>query len=74
MFLRILFINLVLVVWLGSATDESPGFFLKVAKNVPRLGRRSNNEYDNFFLKASKSVPRIGRSNFVSTTHAAEKT
>lgn len=63
MFLRILFFNLVMVVWLGSATDESPGFFLKVAKNVPRLGRRSNIELDNFFVKASKSVPRIGRSN-----------
>lgn len=46
-----------------SATEESPGFFLKVTKNVPRLGRRSqsNNEFENFFLKASKTVPRIGR-------------
>lgn len=46
-----------------NATDESPGFFLKVTKNVPRLGRRSQsiNEFENFFLKASKTVPRIGR-------------
>lgn len=46
-----------------QAADESPGFFLKVTKNVPRLGRRSQsvNEFENFFLKASKTVPRIGR-------------
>lgn len=44
-------------------TEESPGFFLKVSKNVPRLGRRSQsyNDFENFFLKASKTVPRIGR-------------
>lgn len=39
-------------------------FFLKAAKSVPRIGRRSkpNNEnFEHFFLKASKSVPRIGR-------------
>lgn len=53
---------LFLINWCG-ATDESPGFFLKVTKNVPRLGRRSQsiNEFENFFLKASKTVPRIGR-------------
>lgn len=51
------------------ANDESPGFFLKVSKNVPRLGRRSG-DFENFFLKASKSVPRIGRSNsFVRIYH-----
>ncbi|XP_017469280.1 PREDICTED: uncharacterized protein LOC108361210 [Rhagoletis zephyria] len=38
--------------------NESPGFFLKITKNVPRLGRRS----DSYFLKNMKVVPRIGRS------------
>lgn len=54
---------LVLAVSWCSAADETPGFFLKVTKNVPRLGRRSQpvNEFENFFLKASKTVPRIGR-------------
>lgn len=44
--------------------NESPGFFLKVTKNVPRLGRRAHSlsDFENFFLKTSKSVPRIGRS------------
>lgn len=53
----------IVVITVCSATDETPGFFLKVTKNVPRLGRRSQstNEFENFFLKASKTVPRIGR-------------
>ncbi|XP_054740154.1 uncharacterized protein LOC129245790 [Anastrepha obliqua] len=37
--------------------NESPGFFLKITKNVPRLGRRS----DSYFLKNMKAIPRIGR-------------
>lgn len=40
--------------------NDNPGFFLKTSKNVPRIGRRSQ-EFENFFLKQSKSVPRIGR-------------
>lgn len=53
--------------WCGdgnAANTETPGFFLKVTKNIPRIGRRSNDFGDigNFFLKASKSVPRLGRS------------
>ena len=40
-----------------STGNESHGFFVKVAKNVPRIGRRSGD----FFLKSSKNVPRIGR-------------
>lgn len=48
----------------STVNTETPGFFLKVAKNVPRLGRRSHSlsDFENFFLKTSKSVPRIGRS------------
>lgn len=52
----------------NTISTETPGFFLKVTKNVPRLGRRSQpqpqplSDFDNFFLKTSKSVPRIGRS------------
>ncbi|ALC41913.1 ETH [Drosophila busckii] len=41
-----------------SQADESPGFFLKITKNVPRLGKRS----DNFLMKNLKTIPRIGRS------------
>ncbi|KAM8711795.1 hypothetical protein ACLKA7_012321 [Drosophila subpalustris] len=37
----------------GNA-DESPGFFLKITKNVPRLGKRTES-----FVK---TIPRIGRS------------
>ena len=39
--------------------DETSGFFIKIPKNVPRIGRRG--DFENFFLKQSKSVPRIGR-------------
>lgn len=59
-------VNLYLVISMVSGNEDSPGFFLKVSKNVPRLGRRSNtlSDFENFFLKASKSVPRIGRSGY----------
>ncbi|XP_012251841.2 uncharacterized protein LOC105683663 [Athalia rosae] len=40
--------------------DEFPAFFLKAAKSVPRIGRRSGT-FEDYFLKASKSIPRIGR-------------
>lgn len=52
----------------NTINTETPGFFLKVTKNVPRLGRRSHqlSDFENFFLKTSKSVPRIGRSDGVS--------
>lgn len=54
----------------NTISTETPGFFLKVTKNVPRLGRRSHqlSDFENFFLKTSKSVPRIGRSDGVSIT------
>lgn len=64
--------TILLCVVLNFATEiENPGFFLKVTKNVPRIGRRSEGgqsvtDFDTFFLKASKSVPRIGRSHIVS--------
>jgi hypothetical protein len=54
LFLFIVIINVI-------QSSESPGFFLKVSKNVPRIGRRSGSDFENFFLKQSKSVPRIGR-------------
>lgn len=41
----------------GNA-DESPGFFLKITKNVPRLGKRT----ESFVMKNIKTIPRIGRS------------
>lgn len=54
-----------------TVNTETPGFFLKVTKNVPRLGRRSHDFGDmgNFFLKTSKSVPRIGRSEETVSIH-----
>lgn len=46
MFAIYLLLNAVLLVVLASSSEESdainPGFYLKVAKNVPRLGRRSD--------------------------------
>ncbi|XP_075168493.1 uncharacterized protein LOC142240675 [Haematobia irritans] len=42
--------------------DDSPGFFLKITKNVPRLGRRSDKEFEQGFLRNYKTIPRIGRS------------
>lgn len=42
-----------------DADDGSPAFFLKIAKNVPRIGRSS--DADNFFFKSSKNIPRIGK-------------
>ncbi|KAJ6641335.1 hypothetical protein Bhyg_06271 [Pseudolycoriella hygida] len=54
------------------ACNDTPGFFLKVSKNIPRIGRRSS-DFDSFFLKSSKSVPRIGRRDqFVDDTHSPE--
>lgn len=46
---------------LSCKTDDIPGFFLKITKNVPRLGRRSDKEYESYFLKNVKQIPRIGR-------------
>ncbi|XP_030387275.1 uncharacterized protein LOC115633906 [Scaptodrosophila lebanonensis] len=42
---------------IGQA-DESPGFFLKITKNVPRLGKRD----ESFVMKNMRTIPRIGRS------------
>lgn len=47
----------VLLLALGQA-DESPGFFLKITKNVPRLGKRT----ESFVMKNMKTIPRMGRS------------
>ncbi|KAH8400916.1 hypothetical protein KR009_001793 [Drosophila setifemur] len=44
--------------------DDSPGFFLKITKNVPRLGKRN----ENFAMKNLKTIPRIGRSEQTSVT------
>ncbi|XP_062550598.1 uncharacterized protein LOC134215415 [Armigeres subalbatus] len=49
------------------AADETPGFFIKLSKSVPRIGRRG--DFENFFLKQSKSVPRIGRRGGFFTQH-----
>ncbi|XP_058834880.1 uncharacterized protein LOC131692053 isoform X2 [Topomyia yanbarensis] len=52
-------ILLMLTIVYVVAAAETPGFFIKLSKSVPRIGRRG--DFENFFLKQSKSVPRIGR-------------
>ncbi|XP_011310218.1 uncharacterized protein ETH [Fopius arisanus] len=42
-----------------EADDEVPAFFLKIAKNVPRIGR--SDKYHEYFLKQAKNVPRMGK-------------
>lgn len=53
------------IIILQNVNCDDGNFFLKVAKNVPRIGKRNknsnNDDFEKFFLKASKSVPRIGR-------------
>ncbi|KOC66361.1 hypothetical protein WH47_08753 [Habropoda laboriosa] len=41
----------------ASAADEVPAFFLKIAKNIPRVGRSDG--YDDF-LKSRKNIGKIG--------------
>ncbi|XP_023301957.2 uncharacterized protein LOC111684069 [Lucilia cuprina] len=54
---------IILLIGIGNCkTDDSPGFFLKITKNVPRLGRRSDKEFESSFLKNYKAIPRMGRS------------
>ncbi|KXJ82660.1 hypothetical protein RP20_CCG012465 [Aedes albopictus] len=60
---------LLLVALSVAAADETPGFFIKLSKSVPRIGRRG--DFENFFLKQSKSVPRIGRRSGLFTEHSA---
>ncbi|XP_061402297.1 uncharacterized protein LOC133338128 [Musca vetustissima] len=65
-------ISYLLILFLGLGTktacnaNDSPGFFVKIAKNVPRLGRRSDKLFT--FLKNYKAIPRIGRSSEGETT------
>ncbi|XP_073811685.1 uncharacterized protein [Musca autumnalis] len=42
--------------------EDSPGFFLKITKNVPRLGRRADKTFEHGLWGNYKSVPRMGRS------------
>lgn len=68
MLLRRTLLLLCLYFLLHCILCDDGSFFLKVSKNVPRIGKRNkstNNDdsFEKFFLKASKSVPRIGRRN-----------
>ncbi|XP_055850512.1 uncharacterized protein LOC129915073 [Episyrphus balteatus] len=56
-------LSIVLAVIVVTLADESPGFFLKITKNIPRLGRRSDKQFGNLFFKNAKQIPRIGRRN-----------
>ncbi|KAK1122134.1 hypothetical protein K0M31_009362 [Melipona bicolor] len=40
----------------GSKADEVPAFFLKIAKNIPRVGRSEG--YDDF-LKSRRNTPKV---------------
>ncbi|XP_063977361.1 uncharacterized protein LOC135162641 [Diachasmimorpha longicaudata] len=42
-----------------QADDEVPAFFLKIAKNVPRIGR--SDKYYDYFFKQAKNMPRMGK-------------
>ncbi|KAM7343821.1 ecdysis triggering hormone [Cochliomyia hominivorax] len=58
----IIYVAVLLVGIDNCKSDDSPGFFLKITKNVPRLGRRSDKEFESKFLKNYKIIPRMGRS------------
>ncbi|XP_021698718.1 uncharacterized protein LOC5572299 [Aedes aegypti] len=62
------FILLLVALVTLAVADETPGFFIKLSKSVPRIGRRG--DFENFFLKQSKSVPRIGRRSGLFTEHS----
>ncbi|CAD1477543.1 unnamed protein product, partial [Heterotrigona itama] len=40
----------------ASKADEVPAFFLKIAKNIPRVGR---SEGYNDFLKSRRNIPKV---------------
>ncbi|EDV57075.1 uncharacterized protein LOC6548570 [Drosophila erecta] len=64
-FITVLSVSLlVALVAISQADDSSPGFFLKITKNVPRLGKRG----ENFAIKNLRTIPRIGRSEHSSVT------
>nr|BAQ19554.1 ecdysis triggering hormone [Sarcophaga crassipalpis] len=58
----IIYALVLLLLNIGCQANDSPGFFLKITKNVPRLGRRSDKDFESGFLKNYKIIPRIGRS------------
>ncbi|XP_017070521.2 uncharacterized protein LOC108107486 [Drosophila eugracilis] len=57
-FLTVLAASVLVALVAISQADDSPGFFLKITKNVPRLGKRG----ESFAMKNLKTIPRIGRS------------
>ncbi|XP_016974358.1 uncharacterized protein LOC108041084 [Drosophila rhopaloa] len=63
-FLTVLAFSLLVALVAISQADDSPGFFLKITKNVPRLGKRG----ESFAMKNLKTIPRIGRSEQTSVT------
>ncbi|XP_016928306.2 uncharacterized protein ETH [Drosophila suzukii] len=62
--LTVLAVSLLVALVAVSQGDDSPGFFLKITKNVPRLGKRG----ESFTMKNLKTIPRIGRSDKSSVT------
>ncbi|XP_016947879.1 uncharacterized protein LOC108023122 [Drosophila biarmipes] len=62
--LTVLAVSLLVALVAVSQGDDSPGFFLKITKNVPRLGKRG----ETFAMKNLKTIPRIGRSDQSSVT------
>lgn len=48
--------------------DEVPAFFLKIAKNMPRVGRSEATSLDRlngYILKTAKNAPRVGKRDVV---------
>ncbi|XP_037717357.1 uncharacterized protein LOC119551853 [Drosophila subpulchrella] len=62
--LTVMAVSLLVAFVAVSQGDDSPGFFLKITKNVPRLGKRG----ESFTMKNLKTIPRIGRSDKSSVT------
>lgn len=45
---------------------ESPGFFIKVPKNIPRLGRRDGAGNNNDWSEMGSTIPKVDIGNTVS--------
>ncbi|CAD7077963.1 unnamed protein product [Hermetia illucens] len=60
---------------LAMQSEGSPGFFLKITKNIPRLGRSApSSSLEKYILKAAKNIPRIGRRDYYVDPNLSEDT
>ncbi|XP_034941596.1 uncharacterized protein ETH isoform X2 [Chelonus insularis] len=58
-FFIVVYVIVLATKWTTVDADEVPAFFLKIAKNIPRVGRSGRSE--DFFLKPSRNIPRVTR-------------